>query len=123
MQYSEFKKEMQFILTCSLFLDLAVYLGSVAFLGFTLRMALALITGTIVLAVNLRLLYASVIRHTGGQQTVRNPMMKGYLLRSLIACLAIAAGFLLSFLNPVGIMLPLLYPKLIYTVHSIIVRR
>lgn len=123
MQYSDFKKEMRFILICSVCLDIAFYLVSIFFIGITLRMALSLIAGNIVLIINLRLLYSSVLKHTSGRMTGKNPMMKGYLLRSLIACVAIAAGFMLDLLNPVGIMLPLFYPKMIYTVHSIIVRR
>ncbi len=123
MQYSDFKREIKFILICSLCLDGAVFLISSLFIGFTFSMAVSLLIGTAVLILNMRLLYNSVLKNTRIQNTAGNPMLKGYLLRSFISCTAIAAGFKLNFLNPLGIILPLIYPKPIYTVHSIIVRR
>lgn len=123
MQYSEFKKEMRFIFIWSVFLDVLFYILSVLIIGLNYETALSLIAGNTVLFINLRLLYNSILKNTNGAQTGKNPMMKGYLFRSLIACIAIAAGFMLPFLNAVGIMIPLFYPKIIYTVHSIIVRR
>ena len=77
MQYSDFKREIKFILICSLCLDGAVFLISSLFIGFTFSMAVSLLIGTAVLILNMRLLYNSVLKNTTIQNTTANPMLKG----------------------------------------------
>jgi hypothetical protein len=118
--FFDFKKEFIFIAVRSAVIDIIFYLISVLFYGFTLSFLFGLILGTASMLLNFRLLYLSVIKNTKLKRTVRNPMMKGYLLRMLIASCTISLSFFLSFINPLATLIPFFYPKLIYTAYSIV---
>ncbi len=122
----EIKNEILMLVPFAVFFDFIVYIVSAAFVGFTLRMALGLLLGTLVLFANLYLLGTfsgnAVRRYLAGrsEKNAKAHMLSGYLLRYLI----IAAAFVLSFrfkscLSVFGVAIPLFYPKLIYFIKGI----
>lgn len=115
-----FKNELKFILLCAAALDLIVYGISVFFIGISISAAVGLILGNIIMIFNLWHLYKSIIKLTSLGGGDKNPMMGGYLLRSLAVCAGILISFKFDWINTVCTVLPLFYPKLIYTLHSII---
>ncbi|MDD6345797.1 MAG: hypothetical protein PUA51_06240 [Oscillospiraceae bacterium] len=115
-----FKRELKFILLWSLSLDLIAYGISVLFIGINICFLTGLAVGNTALFVNLWLLNRSVSRIAASGGRGKNPMMGGYLLRSLIACTAVVISFRFDWINTVGAVLPLFYPKVIYTLHSIV---
>ena len=112
--------------------DAAVYLISLIFLGLNYSMALGLILGTAVLYINLIQLGVSsenVVDRYNINKDVKSSkryMFSNYLLRYLIIGIAvyISLSVKLGFLfNTVGVVLPLIYPKLIYLIKSLYDRK
>lgn len=123
-------RELRLLLPWSLALDVLCYLGSLFFVGPTVSMALGLLLGTAVMTVNFILLANSLedavrrYRHAPSGKSVKYFAMRNYLLRYLIAGAALALSFVVNlkpWLNPVGVALPLVYPKLIYMIYSLAV--
>lgn len=113
----DFKKEMKFILLWSIGLDAAAFLISLFFMGINISFAAGLVLGNAALFLNLWHLNRSVkkIAFSGGRG--RNPMMGGYLFRSLITCITVLISFRFDFINTIGVLLPFFYPKVIYTLY------
>ncbi|HNX64006.1 MAG TPA: hypothetical protein PKI60_02325 [Oscillospiraceae bacterium] len=112
--------------------DAAAYLISLIFLGLNYSMALGLILGTAVLYINLIQLGISsenVVDRYNINKDVKSSkryMFSNYLLRYLIIGIAvyISLSVKLGFLfNTVGVVLPLIYPKLIYLIKSLYDRK
>lgn len=115
-----FRKEIKFILLWSTALNLIVYGISVVIIGINISVLAGLVLGTVILIINMIHLHKSILRITAFGGKGKNPMMKGYLFRSLIVCIGIFISFRVDFINVLGALLPLFYPKVIYTIHSII---
>ena len=115
-----FKNELKFILLWTLSLDLIAYGISVLFIGINIRFLIGLALGSTALFINLWHLNRSVSRIAVSGGRGRNPMMGGYLFRSLIACIAVIISFRFDWINTVGAVLPFFYPKVIYTLYSIV---
>lgn len=115
-----FKNELKFILLWTLSLDLTAYGISVLFIGINIRFLTGLVLGSIGLFINLWLLNRSIskIAVSGGKG--RNPMMGGYLLRSFVVCAVAVISFRSDWINTIGAVLPFFYPKVIYTLYSIV---
>ena len=112
--------------------DAAAYLISLIFLGLNYSMALGLILGTAVLYINLIQLGVSsenVVDRYNFNKDVKSSkryMFSNYLLRYLIIGIAvyISLSVKLGFLfNTAGVVLPLIYPKLIYLIKSLYDRK
>ena len=112
--------------------DAAAYLISLIFLGLNYSMALGLILGTAVLYINLIQLGISsenVVDRYNINKDVKSSkryMFSNYLLRYLIIGIAvyISLSVKLGFLfNTAGVVLPLIYPKLIYLIKSLYDRK
>ena len=112
--------------------DAAAYLISLIFLGLNYSMALGLILGTAVLYINLIQLGVSsenVVDRYNLNKDVKSSkryMFSNYLLRYLIIGIAvyISLSVKLGFLfNTAGVVLPLIYPKLIYLIKSLYDRK
>jgi hypothetical protein len=114
------KNEMKFIFLRTMAINLIVYGVSVVFIGINFTMITGLLLGSGVLFFNLHHLYRSIVKITSFGGKGKNPMMGGYILRSLIVCIAVAISLKCSFINTVGTVLPLFYPKVIYTLYSIV---
>jgi len=114
-----FKREMKFILLWSLSLDLIAYGISIIFMGINISFLTGLAIGNTALFINLRLLNRSVEKIAVSANRKKNSMMGGYLIRSLISCSAVVISFRFDWINTVGAVLPLFYPKVIYTLYSI----
>lgn len=115
-----FKKELKFILMWTLSLDLVAYGISVIFMGINISFLLGLLIGSLTLFINLWHLNRSVQKVTVAGRGGRNAMLGGYLFRSLIACVSVTASFRFDWINTIGAVLPLFYPKVIYTLYSIV---
>lgn len=115
-----FKEEIKFIALWSTALNLIVYGISIIITGINISILAGLVLGTAILIINMSHLHKSIIRITTIGGRGKNPMMNGYLFRSLIACIGIFISFKIDFINVLGTVLPLFYPKVIYTVHSIV---
>lgn len=115
LEKEDLKRELKFIFFRSLFLNIAVYLISVIFIGFTLPVAAGLIVGTIGMLFNLFLINKSVfnIVKSGGNKNA-SKMFIWYIIRMSIASVIIAAAMLWCVSCMIGAVIPYFYPKLVY---------
>ena len=115
MEKDDLKKELKYILIRSLFLNIAAYLISVIFIGFTLPIAAGLLIGTFGMLLNLFLLNKSLynIVKMGGNKSA-GKMFVWYIIRMSIASVIIAAAMLWCISCMIGAVIPYFYPKLVY---------
>lgn len=118
------KGEIAGLMKRALFLDIAAYLISTAFYGFTLSFAAGLCLGTAVLLGTLVLLAYSVTRMEQDAKRAGVTNQRRYLLlyalRLLIFGIAFGAALLLrKRVSPVAVCIPMLYPRLIYTAGAL----
>ncbi|MBR6762107.1 MAG: hypothetical protein IKM30_08770 [Oscillospiraceae bacterium] len=119
MEAQVLQTERKRLLRIALLLDAAAYGISIPFLGITVSFAMGLLLGTVVLWCYLLLLAKSILvmaqqaKQTGTANPKRH--MRYYVLRLLIFAVAFAAALLLWWIHPVGLVIPMLYPRLIYT--------
>ncbi len=123
MEREYLKKELKFIFLRSLFLNIAAYLISVIFIGFTLPIAAGLLIGTFGMLLNLFLLNKSIynIVKRGGNKS-GGKMFAGYIIRMSIASIIIASSMLWNIPCMIGAVIPYFYPKLVYG-RKIILRK
>ena len=126
------KNELIYLTPWIFIFDAATYLISLIFLGLNYSMALGLILGTAVLYINLIQLGVSsenVVDRYNRNKDIKSSkryMFSNYLLRYLIIGIAvyISLSVKLGFLfNTAGVVLPLIYPKLIYLIKSLYDRK
>jgi len=116
-----FKDELKFILLRSVPLDLTAYGISIFFMGINISVPAGLVLGNIILIFNLWHLWRSVIKAAAfAGKRKNNPMMGGYLIRSLAVCIAVMISFRFDWISTIGTLIPLFYPKVIYTLNSIV---
>lgn len=115
-----FKNELKFILMWILSLDLVAYGISIIFMGINISFLLGLLIGSLTLLINMWHLNRSIRKVTATGRGNKNAMLGGYLFRSLVACISVAASFRFDRINTIGAVLPLFYPKVIYTLYSIV---
>lgn len=115
MEKEDLKKELKYIFIRSLFLNIAAYLISVIFIGFTLQMAAGLLFGSLGMLLNLFLINKSVynIVKNGGNKS-SGKMFAWYIVRMLISASIIAAAMIWSIPCMIGAVIPYIYPKLVY---------
>ncbi len=113
----DFRGELIFLLRWSTLLAALAYLISIPVLGVTLSMALGLAAGLLSLALRQWLMYRSIQRAKDGAPAMR-VMLGGYTLRLLIVAVVFWLSSLTSFVHPVGTLIPLLFPKLVYTAEA-----
>ena len=106
------------------FLNLAAYLISVIVLGVTLRFALGLLLGTAVLIISLHLLRISVLRISKDARRSGVTDSRRFLLFYAFRLAVFGIAFSLSLLfpqrlHPVGVAVPMAYPRLIYTADAL----
>ena len=115
MENKDLEEVLKYIGVRSVFLNIAVYLVSVIFLGFTLPIAVGLVIGTLGMLINLFLLGRSVsgiIRSRGRKGNTK--MFLGYLLRATVTVAIVATASFFGIPCMVGAALPVLYPRLVY---------
>ncbi len=118
------RNELKFIGIRSVFLNISAYLISFLFIGVNISMLLGLVLGTAVMFIYLVMLYNSVEKSIVLQEKkAKNKMMRGYLFRLLVIGAAVVLSFNVSIINPVGVLLPLFYPKIIYVGGAIFKRK
>ncbi|MGN0614398.1 MAG: hypothetical protein ACI4JB_10935 [Porcipelethomonas sp.] len=115
MERDAIKKELKFIFFRSVFLDIAAYLISVIFIGFTLPVAAGLLIGTFGMLLNLFLLNRSVyeVVRRGGN-SARKKMLLWYFARMLAVSAITVTAMLWSIPCMIAALLPYFYPKLVY---------
>ncbi len=115
MEKEDFKKELKYILIRSLFFNIAAYLISVIFIGFTLPVAAGLLIGTFGMLLNLFLLNRSLYNIVKGRgNKSAGKMFIWYIIRMIIASVIIAASMLWCIPCMIGAVIPYFYPKLVY---------
>ena len=107
-----------------LFLNIAAYLIHVIVKGATLSFALGLLLGTAVLFGTLLLLQISVKRMAADAKRTGTTNQRRYLLFYALRLLLFAAAFAAAliyrtWISPLAVALPMLYPRLIYTAGAV----
>ena len=121
------RQEIIDILRRAVFLDIAAYLISVIVLGATLSFALGLLLGTAVLLATLFLLKISVERMAADAKrsgvTSQRRYLLFYAMRLGVFAVAFGAAVILrKYISPVAVAVPMLYPRLIYTLGAVFQR-
>ncbi len=117
----EVKEELKKVAFRSIFLNIAVFLISIVFIGLNLSVLIGLLLGTSVMLLNMLLLGMFIERVLAGSKTkAKFTMTTGYLFRLLIVGILFFASIKFDFIHPVGAMIPLFYPKVIYTGGAIL---
>ena len=119
-----FRRELSMLMRRGVLLDIAAYLISIPFLGATLRFALGLALGHLILLVTLLLLNRSISRMAYDAKHSGVTSQRRYLLLYALRLLLFAAGFgaallLQSHIHPAAVCIPMLYPRLIYTAGAL----
>lgn len=110
-QLETLHKELRFAAVCTLALDVLVWLGSLLFIGIGFAVPLGLLLGSAAMLCNLWLLSRS-IRNAVYHGRTRD--FGGYLLRCGISCGVIAIGMAVGQACALAVILPFLYPKIIF---------
>ncbi len=121
------RQEILDIFKRAVFLDIAAYLISVIVLGATLSFALGLLLGTAVLLATLLLLKISVERMAADAKrsgvTSQRRYLLFYAMRLGVFAVAFGAAVILrKYISPVAVAVPMLYPRLIYTLGAVFQR-
>lgn len=124
MPKDQLRQEIIDILRRAVFLDIAAYLISVIVLGATLSFALGLLLGTAVLLATLFLLKISVERMAADAKrsgvTSQRRYLLFYAMRLGVFAVAFGAAVILrKYISPVAVAIPMLYPRLIYTLGAL----
>lgn len=111
----------------AVFLDIAAYLLSILYLGVTLRFAIGLLIGTAVLFGSLLLLRQSVRRVEDDAKRYGMTSQRRYQVSYAIRLLIFAIGFgaavvFRTEISPLAVVIPMLYPRLIYTAGALFSR-
>lgn len=119
------RQELLTLMKRAVFLNVAAYLISIIAVGVTLRFAAGLLLGTAVLLCTLLLLRLSVLRMEDDAKRFGTTSQRRYLLFYALRMLVFAAAFAAALLfrtriSPVAVVLPMLYPRLIYTAGSLL---
>ena len=127
MPKDQLRQEIIDILRRAVFLDIAAYLISVIVLGATLSFALGLLLGTAVLLATLFLLKISVERMAADAKrsgvTSQRRYLLFYAMRLGVFAVAFGAAVILrKYISPVAVAIPMLYPRLIYTLGALFQR-
>lgn len=121
------RQEIHALMKRAVFLDIAAYLISVMFLGVTLSFALGLLLGTAVLYASLLLLRVSVLRMEEDARRCGTASQRRHLLFYAARLGVFAAAFSAALLyreqiSPVAAVIPMLYPRLVYTAGALFSR-
>ena len=120
-----FRRELVMLMRRGLFLSIAAYLISVPVIGATLRFALGLAVGHLVLLGTLILLNRGISRMAYDAKHSGVTSQRRYLLLYALRLLLFAAGFgfallLRGYIHPVAVCIPMLYPRIIYTAGALL---
>lgn len=121
------RAELRMLLRCSVFLNIAAYLVSTFWIGFTAAFAFGLLLGTAALFGTLLILHISIVRmaedakRTGVANQKRYLLFYGLRLLVFAVCFGCALCFR-AYISPVGTAIPMLYPRLIYTLGALLRR-
>ncbi len=109
-------KELRFAAVGTLLLDILFWLLSLPLAGFGLSVPFGLLLGSAGMLCNLLLL----------RRTIQNAVYHGktrdfggYILRCIVACSVMTLGMFCEFINALAVILPFLYPKIIFGVLSL----
>lgn len=117
MNDKDFYAELKFIFKGACVLNLIIYLLSLIF-NLNISVLLGLVLGSLILFINLHLLKKD-LNHSVEFGSNRIRLMCGYLLRYLLICSAFYFAVKVKVVNPYGVIVPQLYPRILYTIKSI----
>ncbi len=109
------QKELRFSAVCTVLLDVIVWLGSLPLCGLGITVPLGLLLGSAGMLCNLLLLRRTIMNAVYNGKT-RD--FGGYILRCIVASGTIALGLFISYINSVAVILPFLYPKIIFGIMA-----
>ncbi len=109
------QKEIRFAAIGTALLDVLLWLCSLPLTGIGIAVPLGLAIGSAGMLLNLLLLRRSILRAVNGGNS-RD--FGGYLLRCVIACAVMASGMMLECVSALAVILPFLYPKLLFGILS-----
>lgn len=114
-------EQLGFLLPRSAVMDVLIFLLCLLFGVHWLHALCGLLLGTATMIVNMALLAYSAEHAVdrGSEKAGKRYMFSFYLIRFTIMGAAVAAGFLFEPFDPVCTYLPLLYPKLFYTLVGV----
>lgn len=118
MSNEDFKSECYFILKGSCMMNVIIFIISLVF-KMNVSVFLGLLLGTGVLFINLNLLRRD-LDNAVKYGNNRFKLMCGYLLRYLLIGCAFYFATNVKVINPFGVIVPMFYPKILYTLKSII---
>lgn len=115
------KDELKLIMPWSIAADVAAYLISLPFVGFGVAFPTGLLCGTLVMLVNFFVLWLSV-RGSFRVSTQKAPplMVVMYLVRFAIIGVVFYLTLQIEYVSTLAFIIPLFYPKIIYTVKALI---
>ncbi len=127
MQNDILRQEIRSLAKRAVLLDLAAYLLSVIFIGATAAFACGLLLGTAVLICSLLLLKTSVERmaYDAKRSGVTNQRRYQLFYALRLAVFGIAFGAAVVFrqyIHPAAVVIPMMYPRLIYTAGALFSR-
>lgn len=117
------KKDLLHMTKWAVILDIAAYGISIAFLGLTLPIAMGLLLGTAAMLLSMWLLsrtalkIAECAKQTG---THDKRYLVSYSVRLLIVGVAFAIAYRFRPIAGLGVAIPLMYPRIIYTVGALL---
>ena len=119
--------ELSFLLPRAFLFDIIIYLATLPLFKFGLEMPLGLIFGTLAMLINFVLLGTSSERLTERVQSsghservyAKRYMFRWYVLRMLILAIFVYLAIIIPYISLFGAALPLLFPKLAYTLNSV----
>lgn len=107
----DLRHELQVAAVGTVLLDFLVWIGSLFVMPLNWAFPLGLLIGSAGILLNLLLLRKSILNAVYHGKT-RD--FQGYLFRVAIASAAIASGLICNSVNAVAVVLPFLYPKIIF---------
>lgn len=117
---NELKAELKVIAVGAIFLDIIVYLVWSFFAGFKLCTATGLALGTVVMLVNMILLWMFIVNSVqNSKKQASIKMTMGFLLRMFIYCAVFAFSSKTEYIDPIFTIIPAFYPKLVYMIGGI----
>lgn len=124
MPSNDLRQELSGLMKRAMFLNIAAYLVSIIFLGVTVSFALGLLLGTLMLFAMLLLLKISVSRMAEDAKRAGVTSQRRYLLFYALRLGVFGLGFgaalyFRQWISPVAAVLPMIYPRLIYTAGAL----
>lgn len=116
------KEEIKYFAKRALLIDVGVYLVWSLISGFGISMLFGLLLGTVAIILDMFMLHKQIltaVELSKYKVQGKSKTMFNFVVRMLVLSLFIIAGFLLKPIHPLGVLVPMVYPKIIYTIAGL----